>query len=167
MRRKGSERGSVLLLELLVVISIIGVLLAISAPSFMQMRMSQQANQALSTLRAIQNAETYYLQIYHNGYVDPGVLAGTGIALPTTCNAPLLLGGAQAQIQTNGYIFQVTPGPTPAVLGVGCTTPGSTTFSLTANPVSGQGRSFFVNEFGVIHYSDSGPASSTSLAWFW
>ena len=87
MQRKSSERGSVLLLELLVVISILGVLLAMTAPSFMQMRMSQQANQALSTLRAIQNAETYYLQIYHNGYVDPGVLAGTGVAVPAVCDA--------------------------------------------------------------------------------
>jgi hypothetical protein len=46
--------------------------------------MSEQANQAVSTLRAIQNAEAYYLQIYHNGYVDPGVLAGTGVAVPPT-----------------------------------------------------------------------------------
>jgi len=166
MRRKASERGSVLLLELLVVISILGVLLAISAPSFMQMRRSQQADQALSTIRAIQNAEAYYVQIYHNGYVDPGVLAGNGIAVPTTCDAPLLLGGAQAQTQASGYFFQFTPGPAPAVLGAGCTAPGSTTFSLTANPVTGQGRSFFVNEFGVIHYSDSGPANSTSPPWF-
>jgi type II secretory pathway pseudopilin PulG len=167
MRGKISERGSVLLLEMLIVISILGVLLVMSAPSFMQLRISQQANQALSTLRAIQNSEAYYLQIYHNGYVDPGVLAGTGIAVPATCDAPLLLGGAQAQTQTNGYFFQFTPGPAPAVLGVGCTAPGSTTFSLAANPASGQGRSFFVNEFGIIHYSDSGPANSTSPAWFW
>ena len=167
MRRKNSERGSVLLLEMLIVVSILGVLLAMSAPSFMRMRMSQQSNQALSTLRAVQNAEAYYLQIYHNGYGDPGVLAGTGVAVPATCDAPLLLGGAQAQSQTNGYFFQFTPGLTPAVLGVGCTAPGSTTFSLTANPESGYGRSFFVNEFGVIHYSDSGPASSESPAWFW
>jgi type II secretory pathway pseudopilin PulG len=167
MRRKISERGSVLLLEMLIVISILGVLLAFSAPSFMRLRMSQQASQALATVRAIQNAEAFYLQIYHNGYVDPGVLAGTGIAVPATCDAPLLLGGAQAQIQTNGYLFQFTPGPAPAVVGVGCTTPGSTTFSLTANPVGKQGRSFFVNEFGIIHYSDGGPANSTSPAWFW
>jgi type II secretory pathway pseudopilin PulG len=167
MRRKPSDRGSVLLLELLVVVSILGVLLAMSAPSFMRMRMSQQATQALSTIRAIQNAETYYLQIYHNGYADPGFLAGTGVALPATCDAPLLLGGAQAQIQTNGYIFQFTPGPTPAVLGVGCTAPGSTTFTLTANPANGQGRSFFVNEFGIIHYSDSGSADNASPPWFW
>jgi prepilin-type N-terminal cleavage/methylation domain-containing protein len=46
MRRKISERGSVLLLEMLIVLSILGVLLVFSAPSFMQMRMSQQANQA-------------------------------------------------------------------------------------------------------------------------
>jgi hypothetical protein len=94
MRRNPSERGSVLLIELLVVVSILGVLLTMSAPSFMRMRMAQQANQTLSTLRAIQNAEAYYLQIYHNGYVDPGVLAGTGIAVPPTCDAPLLLGGS-------------------------------------------------------------------------
>jgi type II secretory pathway pseudopilin PulG len=167
MRGKISERGSVLLLELLVVVSILGVLLAMSAPSFMRLRMSEQANQAVSTLRAIQNAEAYYLQIYHNGYVHPEVLAGTGIAVPATCDTPLLLGGAQAQTQTNGYFFQFTPGSAPAVLGEGCAAPGSTTFTLTANPASGQGRSFFVNEFGVIHYSDSGPANSTSPAWFW
>ena len=167
MRGRISERGSVLLLEMLIVVSILGVILVMSAPSFMRLRMSQQANQAVATLRAIQNAEAYYLQIYHNGYVNPGVLAGTGIAVPATCDAPLLLGGAQAQTQTNGYFFQFTPGPAPAVLGVGCTTPGSTTFSLTANPANGQGRSFFVNEFGVIHYSDDGPANSTSPAWFW
>ena len=87
MQRKASERGSVLLFEMLIVVSILGVLLVMSAPSFMQLRMSQQANQALSTLRAIQNAETYYLQIYHNGYVDPGVLAGTGIERQTCRNA--------------------------------------------------------------------------------
>ena len=90
------------MLEMLIVVSILGVLLVFSAPSFMQMRMSQQANQALYTLRAIQNAEAYYLQIYYNGSVDPGVLTGTGIAVPPTCDAPLLLGGAQAQTQTNG-----------------------------------------------------------------
>src|SRR6266481_8530380 len=50
----------------------------------------------------------------------------------------------------------------PAVLGVGCTAPGSTTLSMTASPESGQGRSLFVNEFGVIHYSDGGPANGTS-----
>ncbi len=115
MRGKISERGSVLLLEMLIVVSILGVLLVMSAPSFMHLRMSQQASQALSTLRAIQNAEAYYVQIYQ----------------------------------------------------VGCTVPGSTTFSLAANPENGQGRSFFVNEFGVIHYSDEGPANSTSPAWFW
>jgi len=167
MRGRISERGSVLLLEMLIVVSILGVILVMSAPSFMRLRMSEQANQAVATLRAIQNAEAYYLQIYHNGYVNPGVLAGTGIAVPATCDAPLLLGGAQAQTQTNGYFFQFTPGPAPAVLGAGCTAPGSTTFSLTANPANGQGRSFFVNEFGIIHYSDSGPADSTSAAWFW
>jgi type II secretory pathway pseudopilin PulG len=155
------------LLELLVVISILGVLLAMSAPSFMRLRMSQQSTQALATIRAIQNAEAYYLQIYHNGYADPGVLAGTGIAIPATCDAPLLLGGAQAQTQTNGYIYQFTPGSAPAVLGTGCTVHGSTTFTLIAYPVNEQGRSFFVNEFGVIHYSDSGLANSTSPPWFW
>src|SRR5882762_2701641 len=154
MRGRISERGSVLLLEMLIVVSILGVILVMSAPSFMRLRMSEQANQAVATLRAIQNAEAYYLQIYHNGYVDPGVLAGNGIAVPTTCDAPLLLGGAQAQTQSGGYFFQLTPGPTPAALGPGCKTPGSTTFTLTANPVSGPGRSFFVTEFGVIHYSD-------------
>jgi len=167
MGRKTSERGSVLLLEMLIVVSILGVLLAMCAPSFMRMRMSEQAHQAIATLRAIQSAEAYYLQIYHNGYVAPGVLAGNGVALPPTCDAPLLLGGAQAQTQTNGYFFQFTPGPAPAALGAGCTTPGSTTFSAAAYPVSGQGRSFFVNEFGVIHYSDSGLASGTSPAWLW
>ncbi len=155
------------MLEMLIVVSILGVILVMSAPSFMRLRMSEQANQAVATLRAIQNAEAYYLQIYRNGYVNPGVLAGTGIAVPATCDAPLLLGGAQAQTQTNGYFFQFTPGPAPAVLGAGCTAPGSTTFSLTANPANGQGRSFFVNEFGIIQYSDSGPADSTSAAWFW
>ena len=167
MRRRISQRGSVLLLEMLVVISIIGVLLAISAPSFMHMQMSRQADQALFTLRAVQNAEAYYLQIYHNGYVDPGVLSGNGVAVPVTCDAPLLLGGAQAQTQASGYFFQFTPGPAPALLGAGCTAPGSTTFSLTASPVSGQGRSFFVNEFGVIHYADGSPADSTSPALLW
>jgi type II secretory pathway pseudopilin PulG len=167
MRRRLSERGSVLLIEMLIVVSVLGVLLAMSAPSFMRLRMSQQASQAIATLRAIQNAEAFYLQIYHNGYVDPGVLAGTGIAVPPSCDAPLLLGGAQAQTQTNGYFFQFTAGPTPAVLGAGCTAPGSTTFSVIAYPASGQGRSFFINEFGVIHYSDGGPASSTSPPWFW
>ena len=167
MRRKTSELGSVLLLEMLIVVSILGVLLAMSAPSFMRVHMAQQANQAVATLRAIQNAEAYYLQIYRNGYVDPGVLAGSGVALPPTCDAPLLLGGAQAQSQANGYFFQFTPGPVPAALGPGCTIPGSTTFSLIASPVGGQGRSFFVSEFGVIHYSDSGPAISTSPPLFW
>jgi type II secretory pathway pseudopilin PulG len=167
MRRKTSELGSVLLLEMLIVVSTLGVLLAMSAPSFMRMQMAQQANQAIATIRAIQNAEAYYLQIYRNGYVDPGVLAGNGVALPPTCDAPLLLGGAQAQTQTNGYFFQFTPGPVPAALGTGCSTAGSTTFSVVANPVSGQGRSFFVNQFGVIHYSDIGPANSTSPPLFW
>ena len=172
MRRKTSgtrvaQRGSVLLLEMLIVVSILGILLAMSAPSFMRMRLSQQANQAVSTLRSIQNAEAYYLQIYHNGYVAPSALAGSGVALPTTCAAPLLLGGAQAQTQANGYSFDYTAGLTPATLGAGCTTAGTTTFTLTANPISGPGRSFFTDESGVLRYADSGPADSSSPAWTW
>ena len=172
MRRKTSgtraaERGSVLLLEMLIVVSIMGILLAMSAPSFMRMRLSQQANQAVATLRAIQNAEAYYLQIYHNGYVTPSVLAGNGVALPVTCEAPLLLGGAQAQTQSNGYSFDFTLGSTTATLGAGCTAPGTTTFTLTAGPLSGQGRSFFTNESGVLRYSDNGPADSSSPQWSW
>jgi len=109
MRRKISERGSVLLLEMLIVVSILGVLLAFSAPSFMQMRMSQQANQALATLRAIQNAESFYLQIYHNGYADPGVLAGTGIAIAATCDAPLLLGEHRRKLKLMATFFNSHP----------------------------------------------------------
>jgi Tfp pilus assembly protein PilE len=74
------------LLEMLIVVSILGVMLVMSAPSFMRLRMSEQANHAVATLRAIQNAEAYYLQIYHNGNVNPWVLAGTGIAIPATCD---------------------------------------------------------------------------------
>jgi type II secretory pathway pseudopilin PulG len=167
MRKKTSQRGSVLLLEMLIVISILGVLLAMVGPSLMQMRAYAQANQAIATVRAIQNAEAYYLQIYRNGYVSPGELAGTGVALSPTCDAPLLLGGLQAQSQTNGYNFQFVSGPNPAGVGAGCATAGSTTYILTAQPVGGRGRSFFANEFGVIRYSDSGPANSTSAPWLW
>ena len=94
---------------MLIVVSILGVLLVFSAPSFMQMRMSQQANQALYTLRAIQNAEAYYLQIYHNGYVDPGVLTGTGIAVPPTCDAPLLLGEHKRKLKIMATSFNSHP----------------------------------------------------------
>ena len=59
------------MLEMLIVVSILGVILVMSAPSFMRLRMSEQANQAVATLRAIQNAEAYYLQIYHKWLRNP------------------------------------------------------------------------------------------------
>jgi type II secretory pathway pseudopilin PulG len=126
MQGKGSERGSVLLLEMLVVVSIIGVLLAISAPSFLRMQMSQQANQAISTLRAIENAETYYLQIYHNGYAASGVLAGTGIAVPATSMRLYFSGDHRRKVKLMATSFNSYPARILRFWEGGCTAPGST-----------------------------------------
>lgn len=166
MQNKKAERGSVLLLELLVCALIVELLFCISMPNYIEMQKAQQARQALVALRAINQASAYFTIEYHNGFTNPTQLAALSPTGPN-CDFPNLLPGQFTQPQISGYTFTFTLNPTPVTSAVGCSAPGAIGYVLTATPIVGVGRTFWTSEAGVIHFADNATAdgSSPTLSW--
>jgi len=93
------------LVELLVVISIIGTLVAILLPNFMGARERARDAQKIQDAYAIKNA----LRMYYNDYQAYPAPVGTGntIAIPTSYMAPSGLGYTYSQTTTDDFIIRV------------------------------------------------------------
>jgi Tfp pilus assembly protein PilE len=167
MSRKNQEGA--LLIELCIVMSVLLVLFAMSAPSFLAMRRTQQQTAAVELMKRVSKAELYHAQIYSDGYRSPAALSAP-VTFPKTCEGSGLLSGMDAFSQYAGYQFNFLLGPVQAPLGVGCTWQGSTTYTLTATPQDPiNPRSFYLNETGVVRFSDdpTSPANAASPAWIY
>lgn len=167
MRRK-NQRGSVLLLELLVVALIIEILFCIALPNVVQVRRAENTKNALSAVKAIAQAEGYYSIMYKNGFVNPTQLASMAPSGPI-CDSPNLLFGQYTLTQMYGYEFALALNGESVALGPGCTAPGNSNYVLTASPIdTTQGaRWFYADGSGIVRYSDSGPADASSSIWTW
>jgi len=91
------------LVELLVVISIIGTLVAILLPNFMGARERARDAQKIQDAYAIKNALRMY---YNDNQAYPTPNAGT-VVLPTNYMAPSGLGFTYSQTTTDDFIIRV------------------------------------------------------------
>ena len=93
------------LVELLVVISIIGTLVAILLPNFMGARERARDSQKIQDAYAIKNA----LRMYYNDNQAYPTPVGTGntITLPTSYMVPSGLGYTYSQTTTDDFIIRV------------------------------------------------------------
>ena len=131
-------------MELLIVITVIGVISAIAVPNLLQSRMAGNEASAISSVRNIVSAEMSYsvstgagqfgniTALMNNNLIDTVVGSGT----------------------KDGYTFVVTPGAS------------NDTFSVNARPFTYNStgvRSFYSDESGVIRYTTA-DARATSAS---
>ncbi len=116
------ERGFSLI-ELLIVVAIILVIAAIAIPNMLKSRISANEASAISSVRAINNAQmTYALTYPEVGFADNLAKLGAPTSgSPTSANAGLLdwvLGCTNQPCPKSGYNFSiVNPVGTPVVSG--------------------------------------------------
>ena len=136
------------LIELLIVVTIIGVIAALAIPGLQKARRYAQSGSAIQSLRTINTAELLYERRYktYAALVDlaPEGSIDTGLALG----------------QKSGYDFTVTLALDATDLANG----KLLTFKCYASPqgAAATGVFFYVDETGVIRSNDGAPADGTS-----
>jgi hypothetical protein len=177
VRNRKSEKGSTLLIELLIVCVVILTLVGMATTSTVKLVQVSDQNAAISILRNVSQAEGWMFRIYSpNGYETPQYLANSeagavGMVAMTSCQTPGLLGAERASIFSvpsyYGYQFAFIPGPTSTTTNSNCTSPGLASYQMTADPVSsatGQFH-FFIDQSGILRWNASGPATAASPTW--
>jgi hypothetical protein len=155
----------------LAVIPFILIIAAIAIPNLLRTRMAANEASAVGSLRTIAIAAVSYSATYPNG-LPPSLdsLAGSGGA---TCDHATLIDATLASGTKSGYTFTYTPvydaGAAPRVspdaAKAGCSQPGGTGFTITADPITrgttGQ-RGFYTDQSGIIRFDPSGTATADS-----
>ncbi len=132
-------------MELLIVITVIGIISSIAVPNLMQSRMAGNEASAISLVRNIVSAEMSY-----------SVTTGAGkYGTIAVLVANRLVDSVVGSGTKDGYTVVVTPGP------------GNDTFVVTARPVTYKStgvRSFYSDASGVIRFttSDAPPTATDS-----
>ena len=132
------------LVEMAIVVSVIGILMAVSIPVLSNARMRANEGSAVSSLRTITSAN----QTYRTRF---GTYAGVISDLSNALIIDEVLGSSDGGTGKSGYVFNYT---------------GSTDiWEIEATPldpgISGQ-RHFYVDTSGVIRFEDMVAATSTS-----
>lgn len=138
MKRKGFT-----LVEIMIVVAIIALLAAIAIPNLLRARLNANESAAISALRTVASSAISFRSVNANYPANMGALSG---ATPPYIDAVL---GAGAK---NGYNFVLTGG-------------GANTFTATARPTVFQTtgvRGFFVDESGVIRWTDANAAPTVA-----
>lgn len=128
------------LIELLFVVTIIGIIASIAVPGLRRARLYANSGSAIQSLRTITSAEYMYERTRRT------------YATLDTLFAQALIHGDLADGYKSGYTFVIQVGPT------------SKTFTCTAAPDSDSSTLdyFFVDETGVIRFKTGAPADATS-----
>ena len=138
------------LVELLIVVTIIGIVSALAIPGLQRAKRHAQAGSAIQSLRTITTAENLY-ERRHKVYATLADLAPEG-----TVDSSLLVGSK------SGYQFTIT-----LVLDANDIANGKLiTFKANANPEAEPvvGVCYYVDETAVIRYNEGAPANGTSPA---
>jgi type IV pilus assembly protein PilA len=143
------------LIELLIVVAIILIIAAIAIPNLIKSKMAANEASAVGSLRTITTAEIAYSS------ACPTI--GFSSTLAELNTSGTCQGGSNqidatlASKTKSGYNFT-----DPTVTGSN----PATTFAVNADPVSASSgtRHFFVNETGVIRYTQSGAATNADNA---
>jgi len=160
MFRTRSGESGFSVVELLVVVAIILTIVAIAVPRMLQGRVKATEAAAISSMKAIQNAQQLYSQIYPDRGYAP-TLAYLGISSSGACDSPTsacLIDPVLASGIKGGYIFEITGDGNTPVAG----------YTLTATPDGSHslGSSqcvFESDQAGVIKSRSVGPQSSGTL----
>lgn len=133
------------------------IIAAIAIPNLIKAKMAANEASAAGSLRTLATGEIAYSSACPNlGFTDSLTELGPN---GTACSkGESLIDGTLAQGSKSGYVFSAHEssftGRSP-----------ETGFGWNADPVSNStgARHFFVDETGVIHYSQTGPADADSL----
>jgi type IV pilus assembly protein PilA len=158
------------LIELMLVVSIIGIIAAIAVPGLIRARMSGNEASAIGSMRAIHNSEVTYAQACGGGGYATSLddLATS----PTSGGSPFITPDLNANgVVKAGYTIQVAPGIAAAnVLTGGSTCNGTvsqSTYHATGTPATlGQTgtRAFATNNSGTVYQNFTGVQIPSSLA---
>jgi type IV pilus assembly protein PilA len=133
-------RNGFTLVELMIVIAIISIIVVIAIPSIAGAKLASNEASAISSLRTLTTANQHYrtrFQRYPTALTD---LSATGYI-------DTVLGTGSK----SGYVFAFSGSTDTWSIAADPSVPGTTGF-----------RGFFVDESGVIRFSEPGPATSSS-----
>lgn len=138
---RGSRRGFTLL-ELMLVITVIAIIAAMAIPSFLKGRMAANESSAVSSLRSVVTTNNQYRLRFGTYASSLANLIGGGY-----------MDDSLSDSQKSGYSFTYTG--------------GTMSFTVNADPIT-PGASgtlyFYVDDGGVIRFSTTGSATSSSSA---
>ena len=131
------------LIELLIVVTIIGIIAAIAIPNLLASRRAANEGSALASMRVVFSSEATYQATAGNG------VYGTLAELSQLGMVDAVLGNAVAATPKSGYVYAATP---ITVAGLPAFDASSiAAIHTTGNPITGTGsRAFYVNESGVM-----------------
>lgn len=158
------ERGSALLLELIVALAILSIILAAIIPAGIRLKQIESSNNAAKWLAEENAGEFSFAQSYQI-YPAPSGLTGT-LANPLSCSNPMLLSGQQVQ-SPPGYAATWTPKAAKAS-GSCASVQGYAGYTVALDPISrlDGSRHFFSDSDDpagpqLIHFAEGRPATIT------
>ena len=159
--RAASDRGFTVL-EILMVVTLIGILAAIAVPRLLAARGSATEAGAIGAVRAATNGQSIFAATCGSGYYAPSLeqlatpplTGGTGFVSPDLSSDPSL---------KSGYTVTLTPGAPGAASPASCNGAAAgtlvTTFFVAASPFEDVGsRHFGSNQSGTIYQSGAAVA---------
>jgi prepilin-type N-terminal cleavage/methylation domain-containing protein len=145
-----NERGFTLI-ELMIVIAIIAIIAAIAIPNLIEARKGANEASAIGALRTVASAQA----LYQSGGKEVTGSPQTPIYAST-----------MAKLSTQGLVDNVLGGGTKSGYSFSMLGGDSNSWSCQATPSSGNSgtRSFYVDQTGVILFTNSGVAAPGSPA---
>jgi type II secretory pathway pseudopilin PulG len=144
------------LIDLLFVVSLIGLVMTLAIPGLMRARGAAQVSSAIGTMRAINSAQLSYAITCGLGFYSPD-LPTLGVTPPSTTEAflgPEMTSGPT--VIKSGYNFSLAGTALPGApatcngLGAGAAAPGYAAIADSLNPVANS-RFLGTNADGVIY----------------
>ena len=145
-KRRENRVGGFTLVELMITVAVIAIILSLAIPSLAAARRSGNETSALGSFRALGAAHWAFAARFQRRPVNPGELMSFGYI----DNFDVL---NFAQVGKHGYVFSYFE-------GVGDNFRWAYQ-AVPSEPSTGT-RSYWMDEKGVIRYSDVGPATWTS-----